>query len=595
MIRIREFLDELSGDVLNALCDKRGLPTARALEDRRSKLARSYRGDIGAFVADLRRPDLIAMLSGVFMHGPLAYQLPGANGMHKEQLKRIAASLFSDADEMPPEMMRRPELDERVEVERGPGHLDAVLRMLPRSILAAIAESLRVASHGSAHNIADRIARTETRDLVDFIAETFNRGFWNDVVEALGGARRKAFEDIATELRILTSDEPADGAAPAVEAAADPVPEKRGDAVNAWPSAALQPAGPRVPKTRAVLIHDPDLLVATFERLTAWAETMAFIAPTLDTDRGRNRLWDAVRRHSGKLEPSFVGVATASGDPIAMRTLYKLGKLRLLPALDAAMQCHVWRFERGNEVAALLLSGPFGAASLVAPLLSATLLEGARDTDFAMSMVALFEQARAAAYVPEPDFEAAYASTLSDLRPSLDRMHQVVTATFLRPAASTVEGSTLVRGVGGGPSPREAVSLLQLVFTDHATRVEDQAFAGADRRFTVLWLPALSLWARFQDVPGGIACTFGTAAPVDGSPLEPVFRVECAYDEDETASLSIREDEAGRSFFVIDADTDQAQVLAPVVGRTILRHLAAYVHDLARKSAYASNANGDMT
>ena len=73
------------------------------------------------------------------------------------------------------------------------------------------------------------------------------------------------------------------------------------------------------------------------------------------------------------------------------------------------MQCHVWRFEHGSDVAALLLSGPFGAASLVAPLLSATLLEGSRDAEFAISIAGLFEQARAAAYVPEPDFEAAYA------------------------------------------------------------------------------------------------------------------------------------------------------------------------------------------
>lgn len=550
------------------------------------------------FIGELRRPELAMILSGVFMRGPLAYRLPGANAMQKEQLQRIAFSLFvSPSEELPRELVRKPEDDEVVDVDRVPGHLDAVLRVIPRSILVEIADALRVPRHGSARNIADRIARSEPRDLVDFIAQTFTRTFWNDVVESMGGSRRKAFEDIATELRVLAGEEPDDDQP-------DPAGETAWVEPRATPeaAAAVDQAPPRVdvpqatsPEARATLIHDHDRLTATFERLAAWAETIAFIAPTLDTDRGRSRLWEAVRRHSAKLEPSYVGVATASGDGIAMRTLYKLGKLRLLPALDAAMQCHIWRFVREHEVAVLVLSGPFGAASLVAPLVTASVLEGTRDAEFATSTVAIFEQARGAAYVPEPDFDAAYASTLSDLRPSLDRMHQVVTATFLRPVAAPQQGSALVRGVGGGPSPREAMSLLQQVFIDHATRVEDQAFAGSERRFTVLWLSALSLWARFQDVPGGIACTFGTSPPSEGKSLDPVCRFECSFDDGETNSLAIREDEAGRSFFVVDADTDRAQVLAPVIGRSILRHLAAYVHDLARKGAYGSTADGDIT
>lgn len=550
------------------------------------------------FIADLRRPELATILSGVFMRGPLAYRLPGANAMQKDQLQRIANLLFVEhAEELPRELVRKPEYDEVVDVDRVPGHLDAVLRVIPRSILVTIADALRVPRHGSARNIADRIARSEPRDLVDFIAQTFTRSFWNDVVETMGGSRRKAFEDIATELRVLAGEE-ADDEQPSIVGAT----ALEGVNPTAAPGTIAEPtqlradvAPTRSLEPRAALIHDHDQLTAAFERLAAWAETIAFIAPTLDTDRGRSRLWEAVRRHSAKLEPSYVGVATASGDAIAMRTLYKLGKLRLLPALDAAMQCHIWRFAREQEVAVLVLSGPFGAASLVAPLVTASLLEGTRDADFATSTIAIFEQARAAAYVPEPDFDATYASTLSDLRPSLDRMHQVVTATFLRPVASSAHGTALVRGVGGGPSPREAMSLLQQVFTDHAARVEDQAFPGSERRFTVLWLSALSLWARFQDVAGGIACTFGTSPPSEGKSLDPVCRFECAFDDGETNSLAIREDEAGRSFFVVDADTEQAHVLAPVIGRNILRHLAAYVHDLARKGAQGSTVDGEIT
>ncbi len=574
-VRIRELLDLLPGEALETLCERRQLPTPRALDDRRSKLSRSYRGDMKGFLEELRRADLITLLNEVFYDGSAAYRLPGVHGLAKDELLSAARQLFSSPMALPQQMARSPGEDRALSVVREPGQLDRVLGVLPRFALVLLAEERRVPAYGRNQDIAGRIASTWSGGLVELLDGTLNRNMWNDIVEGLGGSRRKSFDEVATELlRLLDEAEAAEPAQALIAAPTATLPAATAKETLATP---LQPDRPQ-----AMLLHDYGALASEFERLCAWASQIAFIAPSIDTDGGRNRLWEALRRNLDKLEPSFLGVSSSAGDMIALRPLYRTGKLRLLPTLDATMQVHVWQFSADSRTAILSLSGPFGAANLVAPLTVATLIEGRRNADCGLASAVLFERAKSLAYVPDPGFPETYRDTVRDLRPSLQRLTEKVTTTFLRPTTVHGQERILRRSSGAGPSPRQALSLLQQALTDHAERHDDQVIEGSERRFTALWLSSLSLWARLQDLTDGMVLTFGVTAPIDGQPLRPLCRLECAFDHDETRSLAVRQDDLGHTFFVVDADGTEPRVLAPVDSSSLLRHLAAFVHDLAR-------------
>ncbi len=575
-MRIRDLLDVLPGEALETLCERRQLPTPRALDDRRSKLSRSYRGDLKAFLEDLRRSDLITLLNEVFYDGSSAYRLPGVHGLPKDELLSVARQLFANPMTLPQQMARSPGEDLALSVSREPNELDRVLGLLPRFALVLLAEERRVPDYGRNQDIAGRVAGTWGGGLVDFLDGTLNRNMWNDIVEHLGGSRRKSFDDVAAELTRLLDEEEA--VEPAEIGTAAPVEHVGGPQSSAPP----QVTPPQPERPHVTLLHDPATLATEFERLCAWATRISFIAPSIETDGGRNRLWEALRRNLDKLEPSFLGVSSTTGDMIALRALYRTGKLRLLPTLDATIQVHVWKLSAETGTAILTLSGPFGAANLVAPITAATLIEGSREAECALAAAVLFERARSLAYVPDPGFPETYRDTVRDLRPGLQRLTEVVTTTFLRPSAVHGQERILKRSSGAGPSPRQALSLLQQALTDHAERHDDQVIEGSERRFTALWLSSLSLWARLQDLPDGMVLTFGVNAPIDGRPLAPLCRLECAFDHDETRSLAIRQDDVGHAFFVVDADGSEPRVLAPVDSASLLRHLAAFVHDLAR-------------
>ncbi|MFP2906325.1 helicase-related protein [Pyxidicoccus sp. 3LFB2] len=67
-MKVRDALEELSNEALRRLCEVRDLPYGRTVGERRSSLARSYRGDFEQLIHDLRREDLLQVLEGEWSH-----------------------------------------------------------------------------------------------------------------------------------------------------------------------------------------------------------------------------------------------------------------------------------------------------------------------------------------------------------------------------------------------------------------------------------------------------------------------------------------------------------------------------------------------
>lgn len=66
-LKIRDALDELPDEALRRLCVLRGVPLGRSMSTRCSALARSYRGGFEQLIVDLRREDLVKVLSASWL------------------------------------------------------------------------------------------------------------------------------------------------------------------------------------------------------------------------------------------------------------------------------------------------------------------------------------------------------------------------------------------------------------------------------------------------------------------------------------------------------------------------------------------------
>ncbi|KYF76803.1 hypothetical protein BE11_22330 [Sorangium cellulosum] len=92
---IRFCLDRLDGKALTRLCETRGLRCPRALDDRRTSLSRSYRGDLDTFLSDLRREDLLTVLAQpVQVEGEWVY-IKGHTGSDKDRLEHLAYQVLA--------------------------------------------------------------------------------------------------------------------------------------------------------------------------------------------------------------------------------------------------------------------------------------------------------------------------------------------------------------------------------------------------------------------------------------------------------------------------------------------------------------------
>lgn len=91
---VRRLLDLLGLDALHLLQVQRGLGTRRDNDERRKAIARSYRGDVEAFLDDLRQRDLLELLDrDYFLEGSL-YRPPHLRSLRQDELLRIARKLF---------------------------------------------------------------------------------------------------------------------------------------------------------------------------------------------------------------------------------------------------------------------------------------------------------------------------------------------------------------------------------------------------------------------------------------------------------------------------------------------------------------------
>ncbi|MBZ4336553.1 helicase-related protein [Corallococcus sp. AS-1-12] len=97
-MKIRDILEELSGDALKRLCDVRGLSYGRRLHDRLSNLSRSYQGRIEDLLLDLRREDLICVLDVEWFcehHRPGAsFRYTNLSRGSREQLEELGRRHF---------------------------------------------------------------------------------------------------------------------------------------------------------------------------------------------------------------------------------------------------------------------------------------------------------------------------------------------------------------------------------------------------------------------------------------------------------------------------------------------------------------------
>jgi hypothetical protein len=94
MSSIRQLLDHLGHDALARLFQARALSGARADKDRRSSLARSYRGNVESFLHDLHRPELATLFAAPITFEGRRYQLPRASRVSRDQLLACALALF---------------------------------------------------------------------------------------------------------------------------------------------------------------------------------------------------------------------------------------------------------------------------------------------------------------------------------------------------------------------------------------------------------------------------------------------------------------------------------------------------------------------
>lgn len=95
MFSVREGLDRLDREALVALAEVRGVRGARSNDDRRSTLARSYRGDATTFVGDLRRADLINILANSWAFGGVEYRADKIFHEPTSELRKVALELFT--------------------------------------------------------------------------------------------------------------------------------------------------------------------------------------------------------------------------------------------------------------------------------------------------------------------------------------------------------------------------------------------------------------------------------------------------------------------------------------------------------------------
>lgn len=148
-MKIRDLLDLLDlfdKPAIDRLCELRAI-RGRSRPDRCEGLARSYRGDHAAFVADLRKNDLALLVNGVA--GEWGDYLPRADRYSREDLERIALQLFAD-DEVPDELVSMVDDDEgQAEDEEE----DALARRMERSHrdAAYVSEVLASFSEREAH------------------------------------------------------------------------------------------------------------------------------------------------------------------------------------------------------------------------------------------------------------------------------------------------------------------------------------------------------------------------------------------------------------------------------------------------------------
>lgn len=90
-MKVRDILEYMSHDALVRLCQLKDLP-ARSDNDRRSRLSRSYRGNISALLVDLRRFDLMDFLRQVA-------SIKNLNDMHTDDMRKFILNLIKDEDE----------------------------------------------------------------------------------------------------------------------------------------------------------------------------------------------------------------------------------------------------------------------------------------------------------------------------------------------------------------------------------------------------------------------------------------------------------------------------------------------------------------
>src|SRR5581483_7365318 len=93
----RQLLDYLARSTLVRLIYQRGLPTSRENDERRSTLARSYRGDVEALVSDLNRQELIMLFDELnfFVDGEWVY-LSNPGKYRLEDLRAFAIAGFAN-------------------------------------------------------------------------------------------------------------------------------------------------------------------------------------------------------------------------------------------------------------------------------------------------------------------------------------------------------------------------------------------------------------------------------------------------------------------------------------------------------------------
>jgi hypothetical protein len=112
-----DFLVERNLDAINRLCDLRGVG-GRGKSAKCESLARSYRGDHEQFFEDLRKEELVALLSDPTDINGEEFYLPSANSYPKAKLIGFALRVLRDED--PPRQFER--LSDEEEDDEDDGH-----------------------------------------------------------------------------------------------------------------------------------------------------------------------------------------------------------------------------------------------------------------------------------------------------------------------------------------------------------------------------------------------------------------------------------------------------------------------------------------